>query len=96
MSRALHEAADPGGVGGDGLVGDFLVEVRLPLLGQDGPRTYFVAFTTPAEARGAGGYMATWAELREMAKAATIRDGDEVVGTGVHVPPNTLSWQNDF
>lgn len=45
-------------------VGLDTVEVAPGLLGQDGPRTYFVAFTTPAEARGAGGYMATWAELR--------------------------------
>ena len=34
------------------------------MLGGDGPRTYFVAFTTPAEARGLGGFMGTWAELR--------------------------------
>ncbi|HQY92183.1 substrate-binding domain-containing protein [Caldilinea sp.] len=39
---------------------------------------------------------ATWAELREMAKAATIRDGDEFVRTGFHFPPNTINWQNDF
>ncbi|MDQ3469877.1 MAG: DUF4012 domain-containing protein, partial [Actinomycetota bacterium] len=40
------------------------VELAPPLLGADGPRTYFVAFTTPAEARGLGGFMGTWAELR--------------------------------
>lgn len=33
------------------------------LLGADGPRRYFVAFTTPAEARGLGGFMGTYAEL---------------------------------
>jgi hypothetical protein len=37
---------------------------QLPkLLGGDEPRRYFVAFTTPAEARGAGGFMGSWAEL---------------------------------
>jgi hypothetical protein len=34
------------------------------MLGADGPRTYFVAFTTPAESRGLGGFMGTFAELR--------------------------------
>ena len=33
------------------------------LLGADGPRRYFVAFTTPAEARGTGGFMGNFAVL---------------------------------
>lgn len=38
--------------------------VQLPgLLGRDEPRRYFVAFTTPAEARGSVGFMGSWAEL---------------------------------
>ena len=37
---------------------------RVPaLVGADGPRRYFVAFTTPAEARGLGGFMGNWIEL---------------------------------
>ena len=37
---------------------------RVPaLLGADGPRRYFVAFTTPAETRGLGGFMGNWIEL---------------------------------
>ena len=40
------------------------VRLAPSMLGADGPRTYFVAFTTPAEARGLGGFMGTWAELR--------------------------------
>jgi hypothetical protein len=37
---------------------------RVPgLLGSDGPRRYFVAFTTPAETRGLGGFMGNWIEL---------------------------------
>jgi len=38
------------------------------LLGGDGPRTYFIGFTTPAEARGSGGFMGNWAEM-------TVTDG---------------------
>ena len=38
------------------------------ILGDDGPRTYFIGFTTPAEARGSGGFMGNWAEM-------TITDG---------------------
>jgi hypothetical protein len=38
------------------------------LLGADGPRTYFIGFTTPVEARGLGGFMGNWAEI-------TVTDG---------------------
>ena len=38
------------------------------LLGGDEPRTYFIGFTTPVEARGIGGFMGNWAEV-------TITDG---------------------
>lgn len=33
------------------------------LLGRDGPRHYLVAFMTPAELRGAGGFVGNWVEL---------------------------------
>ena len=33
------------------------------MLGADDPRVYFVAFTTPAESRGLGGFMGNWAEV---------------------------------
>ena len=39
------------------------VQVAPRMLGADGVRRYFIAFTTPAEARGLGGFMGTWAEL---------------------------------
>ena len=50
---------------------------RVPaLLGADGPRTYFVAFTTPAETRGLGGFMGNWIEL-------TVDDGSiEIAESG--------------
>ena len=38
------------------------------MLGSDGTRTYFIGFTTPAEARGSGGFMGNWAEM-------TVTDG---------------------
>jgi hypothetical protein len=34
------------------------------ILGKDGPRTYFIAFVTPAEARGSGGLIANYGILR--------------------------------
>ena len=33
------------------------------MLGANGKRVYFIAFTTPAEAHGLGGYMGNWAEI---------------------------------
>jgi hypothetical protein len=39
------------------------VDLAPQLLGADGPRRYFIAFTTPAEVRGHGGFMGNWAEL---------------------------------
>jgi hypothetical protein len=39
------------------------VDLAPQLLGDDGPRRYFLAFTTPAEVRGQGGFMGNWAEL---------------------------------
>lgn len=52
------------------------LELAPAMLGADGPRHYFFAFTTPAEARGSGGFMGNWAEV-------TIDDGDiELTRTG--------------
>jgi len=38
------------------------------LLGGDGTRIYYIGFTTPAEARGSGGFLGNWAEM-------TVTDG---------------------
>lgn len=46
-----------------------VAEVAPSLLGGDGTRRYFVIFTQPAEARGLGGFMGSWAEI-------TAVDGD--------------------
>lgn len=50
MSAAAHRAASA-------------ARLAPGLLGAEGPRRYFVAFTTPAEARGLGGFMGSFAEL---------------------------------
>jgi hypothetical protein len=48
-----------------GQADDALAAVRAApgVLGADGRRVYFIAFTTPAEARGSLGFMGNWAEL---------------------------------
>jgi hypothetical protein len=48
------------------------------MLGADGPRTYFIAFVTPAEARGSGGLLANYGILR----AADGRIHLDIVGVG--------------
>jgi hypothetical protein len=44
-------------------LGAAATEVLPDLLGGRGPRTYLVGFTTPAEARGLGGFLANYAEI---------------------------------
>ena len=39
------------------------LELAPQILGRDRPMTYFVALTTPVEARGHGGFMGNWIEL---------------------------------
>jgi hypothetical protein len=53
---------------------DDALEVAPAILGADGPRVYFVMFTTPAEARGTGGFMGNYAEV-------TV-DGGRIAMTG--------------
>jgi hypothetical protein len=44
-------------------LGASATEVLPDLLGARGPRTYLVGFTTPAEARGLGGFLGNYAEI---------------------------------
>ncbi|HYI61134.1 MAG TPA: DUF4012 domain-containing protein [Acidimicrobiales bacterium] len=53
LAQAQREAA----------LADEAVQVAPGLLGGDGPRRYLVAFVTPAELRGSGGFMGSWAEI---------------------------------
>jgi hypothetical protein len=39
------------------------IKLAPALLGAEGKRVYFIAFTTPSELRGIGGFMGNWAEL---------------------------------
>lgn len=49
-----------------------LAGVAPTVLGSQGPRRYFVAFTTPAEARGLGGFMGNFAELTAVDGRVTL------------------------
>jgi multiple sugar transport system substrate-binding protein len=39
---------------------------------------------------------ATWEELREVAKATTVTEGDKITRAGFHFQPASTNWQNDF
>jgi hypothetical protein len=74
------------------------VAVAPGLLGADGPRRYFIAFTTPAEARGLGGFMGNWAVLEadqgrlELSRSGRIADLLPQQGE----PPRTLDAPADY
>lgn len=59
--RDLHDELADNGTRLDNAV--LAVDLAPQLLGEDGRRRYFIAFTTPAEARGQGGFMGNWAEI---------------------------------
>jgi hypothetical protein len=71
---------------------------RVPaLLGADGPRQYLVAFTTPAETRGLGGFMGNWIELTadegRIRVSASGRTGDlNLGGDGPRVITGPDDW----
>ena len=49
-------------------------EVGPAMLGNDGPRRYLLAFTSPAEARGQSGLMGNWAEITITEGALRLTD----------------------
>ena len=51
-----------------------IAEFAPALLGADGPRSYFVAFTTASEARGLGGFMGNWALISADDGRITMED----------------------
>jgi len=71
---------------------------RIPaMLGGDGPRRYFVAFTTPAEARGLGGFMGNWTVLTaddgRIRVSASGRTGDlNRAGDGARTVTGPDDW----
>lgn len=64
-----------------------LLDTAPALLGADGPRHYLVAFLTPAELRGGGGFVGSFAELEAVdGKVRLVRSGrtEELIDA---VPP---------
>ncbi|MGA9279304.1 DUF4012 domain-containing protein, partial [Ilumatobacter sp.] len=74
------------------------IDVAPAMLGKDGPRTYFMAFTTPAEARGLGGFMGTWAELKaDGGRMEVVRTGSTIDLTrGMSSPRPILTGPEDY
>lgn len=76
------------------------------LLGGDGRRVWLVLFTTPAEARGLGGFPGNWAEITTEAGRITvtrrgriaelINGGDNKDGRVVHAPADYLARYDDY
>lgn len=68
------------------------------MLGRDGVRRYFIAFTTPSEARGLGGFLGNWAELEmddgriEMTRFGRSDDLDEGVVPGERTITGPTDW----
>ncbi len=68
------------------------------LLGAEGPRVYFIAFTTPAEARGLGGFMGNWAEMTiddgqiQMTRFGRTDDLDEAATPGTRFLTGPTDW----
>ena len=54
------------------------VDVVPRLLGSEGPRSYFVIFGTPAEARGFGGLLGSWALITAEAGRLAIADSGRI------------------
>ena len=75
------------------------VAVAAPaLLGGDGPRVYFIAFTTPAESRGLGGFMGNWAEMTvdngriELTKFGRTEDLEIAAAPGTRFVTGPTDW----
>lgn len=88
------------------LLGNAVIAAKLaaPMLGADGPRTYLMAFQTPAEARGTGGLVGAFGILRFDNGTPTV----ETLGTNWELgqePANidlgpqfnkTYGWMNPY
>ena len=75
------------------------------VLGADGPRRYLVLFTTPAESRGAGGFVGSWAvltaqdgrlELSEQGRADDVNSRPGRDDRAVTGPPEYLDRYGRF
>lgn len=81
------------------------VRVAPALFGGDGDRRYFIAFTTPAEMRGLGGFMGNWGELQtidgdpELVLSGRIEDlnfGARLVPAELHGPEDYIERYGRF
>ena len=69
------------------------------LLGGSGVRHYFIAFTTPAEARGLGGFMGNWAELtidKGRITMSSFGRSTELNGGGPNPDGRTITGPQEF
>ncbi len=66
------------------------------LLGADEPRRYFVAFTTPAEARGTGGFMGNFAVLTADDGLVTLSDFGRTLDLNRGFPNRTVTAPPDW
>ena len=70
---------------------------RLPaLLGSDGPRRYLVAFTTPAETRGLGGFMGNWIELEADEGAIRVAESGRTLDLNLGGTSRVISGPDDW
>lgn len=66
------------------------------LLGADQPRRYFVAFTTPAEARGSGGFMGNFAVMTADAGRVELADFGRTLDLNRGFGARTIDAPNDW
>jgi hypothetical protein len=72
------------------------LEVAQTALGADRPMRYFVAFTTPAESRGFGGFMGAWAEmLFQNGEVSVVRKAGTGALEGGPTPPSQRTLDPD-
>ncbi len=74
------------------------VAVAPDMLGSNGTRRYFIAFTTPAESRGLGGFVGNWAILEASDGRLDITaDGrSSALSPGPFEPPRVLEAPPDY
>lgn len=66
------------------------IEVAPRMLGAEGPRRYFIAFVTPAEVRGSGGFMGSWAEVTATDGELRLTASGSVRELGENTPPGGI------
>lgn len=84
LDGELRDAQD------EGMLASQAVEVAPQMLGAEGPRHYFVAFVTPAELRGSGGFMGSWAEITAEDGQLRLTASGPVSELGRQTPPGGI------